>query len=191
MNKGHLQEITLKKQTIEDVFCLHDGAQRCDWLPPFSQEGKTNRNNDLNHLWWLDALWSPHIHTRCLEVEDYDLLMLGTILKYSSAVSQFHRMSSHRTWDCMSSIEPREALLPLNCVSGYKLFLILKPECVWVSTSSSPLSRRINTGAPSVLIIWSSTPSRSLSLSLSVKTNKHRIQASTYLNDILCPLLNC
>lgn len=164
--------MTLNQQTIEDVFCLHDGAQRCDWLPSFSQEGKTNRNNDLNHLWWLDALWSPHTHThthtRCLEVEDYDLLMSGTILKYSSAVSQFHRMSSYRTWDCMSSIEPREAILPLNCVSDYKPFLILKPECVWVSTSSSPLSRRINTGAPSFLInnLEQHTQQKSLSLAL-------------------------
>lgn len=119
--------------------------------------------------WTLSGLLTrTHTHTRCLEVEDYDLLMSGTILKYSSAVSQFHRMSSYRTWDCMSSIEPREAILPLNCVSDYKPFLILKPECVWVSTSSSPLSRRINTGAPSFLInnLEQHTQQKSLSLAL-------------------------
>lgn len=88
-------------------------------------------------------------------------------------------MSSYRTWDCMSSIEQREAILPLNCVSDYKPFLILKPECVWGSTSSSPLSRRINTGAPSFLINNLEQHTQQKSLSRSVK--KQTPDTSLYL----------
>lgn len=90
-----------------------------------------------------DTLVSSHALTDF----KYDLVMLGTMFKNSSVVSQF----------CFCRRAGQDTGLWIQdwataATSSYsKLFLILKPRCVWVSTSSSPLSR-INTWALSVLI---------------------------------------